>query len=88
MPERRSLDRRGLRSVEDPLGVRLVGDGIPRELVEKSIESFEGGAADMHDVRGDSTFSDNAYQFTTHEWKARHRPPPRPDASSDHGDRS
>ena len=65
---------------------RVVGEGIPRQLVEQWVESYEGGAADMHDLRRDPGFWDNAHHFTIHEWSAGHKPPPPPDISSDERD--
>lgn len=65
---------------------RLVGDGIPRTDVLAWIESYEGGAADLHDLRRDPAFWENAQAYVTRESSAGHRPPPPPDTSSDERD--
>jgi hypothetical protein len=65
---------------------RLVGDGIPRTTVEAWVESWEGGAADIHDLRRDLDFWENGYQYVRREYDAGHKPPPPPDISSDRRD--
>jgi hypothetical protein len=63
---------------------RLVRDhGILRADAIAWLESYEGGAADLHDLRRDPDFWENGYRFALHEYKAGNRPPPPPDISSD-----
>jgi hypothetical protein len=65
---------------------RLVGEGIPRSMVDAWIESYEGGDADMHRARGDPNFWQNAHHYARGEYDPRHKPPPPPDTSSDERD--
>ena len=62
---------------------RLIGDGIPRAMVDAWIESYEGGDADMHRSRADPNFWDNAYNYARGEYDRGHQPPGPPDTSSD-----
>ncbi|MBA2382061.1 MAG: hypothetical protein H0V73_08120 [Chloroflexi bacterium] len=64
---------------------RLDGVGIPRADL-RWVESYDGGAAGLHDLRRDPAFCDNAYQYATREHAAGHRPPPPPDTSSEERD--
>jgi hypothetical protein len=65
---------------------RLVGGGVPREWAESWVESWEGGAADLHDLRRDPFFWDNGYRYARAEFDAGHKPPPAPDVRSDRRD--
>lgn len=56
---------------------RLVRDhGILRGHAIAWLESYEGGAADLHDLRRDPAFRENGHQFARQEHNAGHRPPP------------
>jgi hypothetical protein len=66
---------------------RLVNDhGIPREWATAWLDSYEGGAADLHDLRRDRDFWANAFNYTLNEYQAGHRPPSPPDVASDERD--
>ena len=63
---------------------RLINDhGVPRTWAEAWLESYEGGAADLHDLRRDPMFWENAYNYARREYEAGNRPPPEPDVTSD-----
>ena len=62
---------------------RLISDhGIPREWAVAWVESWEGGAADLHDFRRDPKFWDNGYAYVMREFNAGNGPPPPPDVTS------
>jgi hypothetical protein len=66
---------------------RLVNDhGIPRDWANAWLDSWEGGAADIHDLRRDGSFWQHAYGYVRREYDAGHRPPPPPDITSDERD--
>jgi hypothetical protein len=66
---------------------RLVRDhGVPREWASAWLESWQGGAADLHDLRRDPTFWEQGYAYALREHGAGHGPPPAPDISSDERD--
>jgi hypothetical protein len=64
---------------------RLVGGGVPRDRAIAWVESWEGGAADIHRLRRDPFFWDNRYRYARAEFDAGHKPP-KPDVSSDERD--
>ena len=65
---------------------RLVSDGVPRAMAEAWITSWEGGIADIHDLRRDPRFWESGYIFAHRQWELGNEPPPPPDTSSDERD--
>ena len=58
---------------------RLVGEGIPRVMVERWIESYEGGDADLHRAWADpAAFFENAYHYARDAYDRGEKPPPAP----------
>lgn len=66
---------------------RLVHDhGVGRADAIAWLESWEGGSADMHDLRRDPTFWEQGYRYAMGEHERGNRPPPPADISSDERD--
>jgi hypothetical protein len=88
MPLRKRLPRRSQQRTDNAGLLRHsdVGDSCVWPDVVAWIESYEVGAADLHDLRRDGSFWQNAYGYATREYDAGHRPPPPPDVTSDRRD--